>query len=213
MNRTRKNLLHLYADITAYAAAKIRDYGLPRCDLGDIVSEAYLKAQRKLPRHVAHRNRNALFKTIAWCAVFDELDRRNRISVLHDKHDLRLDADKPSPDGTEGDDGPETDGFAISDEGAGAESIRSFDEPDDEPETDETPEWVYGVREQYGRERGRPRMVLDRLKKCWDHEEVRHDLSLSPDVFYKILKKIQIRFDQCFRAYHAWLAEKSHRVG
>jgi len=208
MNRTQKSLLCLHADITAYAAAKVRKYGLPRCDLGDIVSEAYLKAQAKMPRHTPRTNRKTLFKTIAWCEVMRELDKRNRVVALHEKLDLRLDADKQSEDETEGDEELENDGFAISDNGEGAARIRLFDEPD-EPEI---PEWVFAVRVQYERERRMPRKVLDRLKYVWDYEKVRLSFKLEKEEFYTILKKLQHRFDQCFRAYHEWKLEKSLKL-
>lgn len=201
MNRTRKNLLALHSDIAAYAAGKLADYGLPRCDLGDIISAAYLRAQAKIRRHRAKKNRRELFKSVAFSEVMDELRKRGTVRRLHDKYALRLDADKRPSDGECGED-VENDGIAISDEGSGAAAIRAFDVPR-EPET---PDWVYAVRERYARERGMPRKILDRFKNAWEHEEVRLDLLLPKADFYKILKKLQVRFDQCFQGYHAWLA-------
>jgi len=205
MNRTKKNLLHLHSDITRYAEAKTREYGMPRCDLEDIISEAYLKAQRKLTRHTERTNRKELFKAIAWCAVMNELERRNRIAALHDKYDLRLDAEKPTVEDDESDEAVDNDGLAVGDEGAGAEAVRSFDEEG------ETPPWAVSFRAQYNRERGLPRKVIDRLKRTWQYEKARLELGLEEEVFYKILKKLRMRFDQCFRAYHACLAEKAMR--
>ena len=64
MKRTQATLLALYSDICAYAAAKLKDFGLDPSEADDLVGEAYLRAQAKLPHHSPRRGRNALLKSI-----------------------------------------------------------------------------------------------------------------------------------------------------
>lgn len=204
MNRTKKNLTRLYSDITAYAAAKLKRYGLPRHDLGDIITEAYLKAQEKLPRHVPRKDRETLIKNIAWSGVMDELKRRKKIAALHDQHDLRLDAPPPGQDADDED--AETGDFAISDGCKGADAIRYGPDPGET-----TPKWLVAFRKRYADERGKPKKILVQLKKTWNFEKIRSILELKEDDFDKILKNLKMRFDPIFRAYHEWLAEISQR--
>ncbi len=199
--------LSLYGDILTYASAKIADYGLEACDTLDIVSTAYLKAQRKLARHKVRGNVKELVKTIAWSETMNALAYRSvrRERILADA--LRLDAPVEGADAEP--DGEVPDGLDLSDGGRAADLLNGIDRP----ESDD-PLWLRLFRAQYARERGLARRVLDGLKKTSCREKVRRQIGCPRSDFYKIIKKIQMHFDQCFRAYHAHLAcEAQNRFG
>ena len=202
MKRTQATLLTLYSDISAYAAAKLKDFGLDPSEADDLVGEAYLRAQAKLPRHSPHRGRNALLKSIAWSETMGALRRRGKIAALVDQQMVRLDQTAPVNGSNDGDDeGLETENVLLSDRGSAADRT-NFDDP---PE----PEWVYLFRVERAKLRHKPRQIVNAYGKLWAHEEVRLKCKLSRRAFCSIRKKLLARFDQCFQVYHAHLAEKS----
>ena len=207
MRKTEGIQLALYGDILTYASAKIADYGLEACDTLDIVSTAYLKAQRKLARHRVRENINELVKTIAWSETMNTLESRNTRRERMLSEALRLDAPTEGEDAEPG--GEESDGLDLSDGGRAAERLCRIDGPENDD-----PLWLRLFRDQYARERGLARRVLDGLKKTSCREKVRKRIGCSRPDFYKIIKKIQMHFDQCFRAYHAHLADEAqNRIG
>lgn len=207
MNRTEGVLISLYSDILAYASAKVSEYGLNDCDTLDIVSAAYLRAQLKVARQKCRRNRAELLKSIAWCETMDELKRRSTWQERMWQEAVRLDAPVEGDDPEGDEESLAAEGAFASDDGRYAAALGCLDEPCEEP----VPSWIVDFRRRYELERRMPRKIIDALKKTPDHEKVRRRFSLSRGEFYKILKKVQMRFDPVFIGYHAWLAEKLTR--
>lgn len=193
MNKTQSNLIRLYSDILDYVNFKRQDFGLTPEEAEDLVTDAYLKARRKLSGVAVRKDRKRLIKEIAWSSVIStlrELDKQDN-AVLDDA--VRLDAEVNSSDGSD----------------SRHLEVANLNQPTapDAISAPELPDWETMTKERVERLRGDERKVATQLKLPYSsYANVMRETGLSRYQFYKILKKLKVCFDQCFQAYHECLA-------
>ena len=168
------NWRELIGFVRKYAQKWFARYGLPESELEDVIVHAGDNAYERVCNcRKPIRNLKAFMRVCAYRAVATRLNRLKPPKVLEN--------------------------LERGDSGLGVKRIvEQIDQ-----ETDRTPDWLVLFRYVRMRQRGAAVKVLNALKKDSRHEIAREISGLGHGYFYRVIKKLQSEFDQCYQAYRA----------
>lgn len=191
----------LHAICEKYLRRRFSRYLLPPCDFDDMLVEASDEAMERICTKTEKiRNLRGFMHRAAYFSVVKALERRDYRRNLLWIDSMPLIS--PNVNSENADDEPEDYGFVISDDGAGAEKVRSSAEA----RLDKTPPlWLVLFEIAMKKQHGKARKVINALKKDSRHVIAAQTTGIPVRTFYRILEKVQSDFALCLRAYHEYL--------
>ena len=193
----------LHALCRKYAEKWFVRHFMPMCDLDDTVVESVDAAYERVCRKPDVKNLSGFMKVSAFRSVASELRKRKYRKNLEwiDAIPLTM----PDTDETNRDDEAVEEGFLVSDGGLGVH--RLVEGVSWDLDRGIVPRWKRLYRIALAKQKGKAASVIRALRKD-SRPVVARELSGIPErTFFRILKKIQSDFAQCYRAYREFRAE------
>ena len=175
-----------------------RKYGVAGDRAEDIASDAYLVQARGALKRLTAKDPKALARRVAFGGVADGLRRLMTERGGFEAGEVFEYLDDPASP------------FDITDLGRSAARCRLVCDHGPDP-VPPTPLWQRMVQLVLESATPEMRRVARAFTQCWNAEEAREKVKMTPWNFYRLRKKLKILLTPCFTEYREWL--RRHRRG